>query len=440
MREQSTFMDEGPNTAPPPRKLRRALRLAGWNVLLLIAGLALIGLAGEAWRRATVPFASSHQPKVFVPGVGRMLSPNTRIRGTNQLEYWTVSHTNSLGFLDREPPSPKRAAESCHITVIGDSFVEAVHVPIADKLHVRLEEMAARELPALDVTTSAFGKGGTGQVNQLAFYDEYVRPLRPELVVLVFVQNDYRENFPLWTALFKGLDPDHLPYVSAARTEDGGFRLRPPDPDWRRFMLPRRFGTPLENQVLYTSWFWSWLRAHQLNSPLFDPFLERRIRGEAMARVWRLELLSRRSAYAPLLEEWRPCREWPCDSGRRMEIRPKFRQLAKNENASPFTTEALAFTAFALDEFKKRTARDGAALVILATHTMSRLSGKLAQLNKMASERRIPVINQGDHIRRQGAELLDAQWAHDSHWNHAGHQWAAEALLEYLRRNRDVCD
>ena len=123
-----------------------------------------------------------------------------------------------------------------------------------------------------------------------------------------------------------------------------------------------------------------------------------------------------------------------------MEIRPKFRQLAKNEHASPFATEALAFTAFALDEFKKRTARDGAALVILATHTMSRLSGRLAQLNKMASERRIPVIDQGDHIRRQGAELLDAQWAHDSHWNHAGHQWAAEALLEYLRRNRDVCD
>ena len=35
-----------------------------------------------------------------------------------------------------------------------------------------------------------------------------------------------------------GPDPEHLPYVSAARAEDGGFRLRPPDPDWRRFMLP----------------------------------------------------------------------------------------------------------------------------------------------------------------------------------------------------------
>ena len=57
-------------TPPSPRKLRRALRLAGWNALLLIAGLALIGLAGEAWLRWTTPFVSKYRPLVFVPGVG----------------------------------------------------------------------------------------------------------------------------------------------------------------------------------------------------------------------------------------------------------------------------------------------------------------------------------------------------------------------------------
>ena len=148
----------------PPRKFRRALRLAGWNALLIIAGLALIGLAGEAWLRSTMPFVASHAPTVFVPDVGMLRRPHTEIRWTNGLDFWTVSRTNHLGFLDREPPNPEQAAESCHITMIGDSFVEAKDVPIADKFHVRLEEMAARELPRLDVTTSAFGMGGTGQI------------------------------------------------------------------------------------------------------------------------------------------------------------------------------------------------------------------------------------------------------------------------------------
>ena len=43
-------------------------------------------------------------------------------------------------------------------------------------------------------------------------------------------------------------------------------------------------------------------------------------------------------------------------------------------------------------------------------------------------------------VDRQGAELRDAQWAHDGHWNPTGYRWATEALLEYLKRNQDVCE
>ena len=60
-------------------------------------------------------------------------------------------------------------------------------------------------------------------------------------------------------------------------------------------------------------------------------------------------------------------------------------------------------------------------------------------MSEMAAERGIPVIDQGDYIRRQGAELHDANWAHDAHWNPTGHRWAAEALLEYLSGTEGVC-
>ena len=60
-------------------------------------------------------------------------------------------------------------------------------------------------------------------------------------------------------------------------------------------------------------------------------------------------------------------------------------------------------------------------------------------MNELAAERRIPVIDQADVIYSQGADLRDAGWAHDDHWNPTGHRWAAEALLAYLKRNQDVC-
>ncbi len=434
--------DEGrPRRMMVPPKLRRALRVVGWNALLLMAGLALIWVGGEAWVRSTVPFTSVHWPTVFVPGVGVLLRPDTEIRWTNGLDFWTVSRTNSLGFLDREPPSPERAAESCHVTMIGDSFVEARQVAIPEKFHVRLEEMAAREFPHLDMTTSAFGMGGIGQIAQLPFYDEYARRLRPRLIVLVFVPNDYFNNFPLWISLRVGPDPEHLRYVSAVRAEDGSFRLRPPDPEYQRFKLPRRSdpqvatlsrerrGRGALNACVAHSGFLGWLCFKR--ALLF----ERNVHAHANRVVW-AELLRRRPAYAPLLEE---------RFGIDVPNLPSFFAWVadgrgREGNDSPFYEEALAFTAFGLDEFKDRAARDGAALVILATHRTHRFGGvPFAHVTEMAAERGIPVIDQGDVIHSQGAELRDARWAHDDHWNPTGHRWAAEALLEYLKQNQDVC-
>lgn len=51
--------------------------------------------------------------------------------------------------------------------MIGGSFVEAKEVPIADKFHVLLEALVIRQLSHLNITTSAFGRGGTDQIEQL---------------------------------------------------------------------------------------------------------------------------------------------------------------------------------------------------------------------------------------------------------------------------------
>ena len=133
--------------------------MVGWNVLFLGLGAALIFIDWEAWFHMRVPFTEVRQPTRFVPGVGVLNEPGAEVRWTRQRRnFWVAQRANRWGFLDREPPAPEQAARTCHIAFIGDSFVEAREVPVADKFHVRLEELAARALPRLNITTSAYGR------------------------------------------------------------------------------------------------------------------------------------------------------------------------------------------------------------------------------------------------------------------------------------------
>ena len=352
----------------------------------------------------------------FVPKVGWMIKPNSEVRATNRLDFWTVSRTNSDGFLDRESIPPERAAASCHIALIGDSFVVAEEVPIADKSHVRLEALAARALPELDITTAAFGLGGTGQLNQLPLYDEFARRLRPKVVVLAFVLNDFTDNTSVLKSLLSAWDPDRMPWVSARRDADDRMKLLPPDPDgWR--LRPQRY---LVKRMLSAAAQYSY----------FATWLDARLK---VARIgWNsydgVEELRHRPGYESLLGGWQPT---PGQA-----IKPIFNQ----KDLPPFFEAALDFTAFGLDQFKQRADRDGASLVILSTHMMgTRGNPAYERMNALATARGIPVIDQYDYIRRQGAEIKDACWQHDFHWNAAGHQWTAEALLEYLKQNPAIC-
>lgn len=393
---------------------RRLLRLLGWNALVLGAGVLLVAAAAEAWLR-TASFPITVQPRVWVPNVGSMYRPHTwsYIRKD---DFEQRSRSNSLGFLDREPPTPESAAESCHIAMIGDSFVAARQVPIAAKFHVRLQELAARATPALDVTTAAYGVDGTGQINQLPLYEEYARHLAPKLIVLVFVANDYIDNSRIKYMLrFRTVK---CRWACATRDEDGTFALLSPS-SVRTFAIDDVVGS--------NSYLLEWLRQIYHRSvapartpyPLFAAAVDEAVhaRQSAVGDVgdYYAGLYSELAAYVP-----------PAEGLIKMVLR---------DPESAIYREGMALTAFALDEFKKRATRDGARLVILRAE-----APEGAPIMEMAAERGIPIIHLADYVRRQGGRMQDARWPKDRHWNPVGHQWAAEALLEYLARNRHVCE
>ena len=417
----------------PPRagRRRRALRVVGWNVLVAVSGLALAAGGAELSLRLVWPFAHSTSPLAFVPGVGLVVQPGAEVRHTDLREFWTVQRANGLGFLDREPIDPRRAAESCHIAMFGDSFVAAHEVPIADKFHVRLEELAARALPGLDVTTSAWGIQGIGQIAQLPLYDAYARRMEPDIVVLVFVANDYRDNSALAIGWRHAVDPDLIPYATAARSADGAMTLRPPESRGGKSMIGARNAVPLPRplpplptRVIEGLEPHSWL-VRYLWRRLYLP------RPGASADRWTghrerwIETLRRRPHYAWILPgESAETREWAASRFLPMGL-PRVHEYVSG------------FTAFALDLFKARADGDGAALVVFATPDAKNWAG--GALEAMARERGIPVIDLHDYVARQGRDVGESHFAHDGHWNATGHLWAAEALLEWLARNRRAC-
>lgn len=414
---------------PPPRRTYGALRWIGWNAFLLSVGLALVVGIAEVWLRVTTPIMDPTAPSIFISKVGLILKPNAEVRATNRVDYWTISQTNSLGFLDREPLNPQHASASCHITMIGDSFVEARQVPVAEKFHVRLEALATRHLPHSNITTSAFGSNSTGQINQLPYYDEFARHLHPKLIVLVFVSNDFVENSPILAPLTVGFDAYHPPFAMAVRDENGTITVRPPSPDFETFWLLRhdspRFAS-VKDWLVQKFYLVSMIKTKELtgrlkrfvwgiNKPKLTPL------NRSSILAWE-ELLRRYPHYATLLDEWSP------STRAHLYIPPVFE-------------DATELTGFALDQFKTRAGHDGAQLVILSTTEMgTRGSNRFDRLSALADAKEIPVINQYDYILRQDADPADAHWEHDFHWNPTGHQWAAEALLEYLKQHPEICD
>ena len=419
-------MDGAGQPLRPP--LRRILRLLGWNALILLVGIVLAAAGAEACLRITdprPPFGETRLPVRLVPGVGITRPPHAEVLHARRARFRQLSRANSLGFVDREPPHPRRAAESCHVTLIGDSFVEALEVPVADKVQVRLEELASRNLPALDVTTSAFGHRATAQINQLAFYDAFARGLSPDVVVLVVVRNDFQDNSLALMSWWRGFHPDYPPWFYARPGPDGEMEFVPPAPSLEELQAARVFWKGEGASDVETA-----IRARSRLADWIWRTLERRVtaaEAEKNLRA-RAQWLSRHH-FPTFMHGWSASRgEW---------------ELLLEENPPPVFREALTTTAFALGQFRERAERDGAALVILTTHP---LGGKgnpwfdLLHEAVTAAGGGIPIISQHDHIIARGGAIADAYYPDDGHWNVVGHYWAAEAILDWLKRNPEVCD
>ena len=178
-----------------------------------------------------------------------------------------------------------------------------------------------------------------------------------------------------------------------------------------------RLETALRARSRLADWFWRTLAERG----------QSRLIRERLARA---EWLSARPAHAAFMEGW--------ETGGHF-----LRALFLEETPPPVWREALEVMGFALEQFRERAERDGAELIILATHRLGGEGSPYFELLRQIAAGiggGIPVISQHDHIIAMGGKVADAHFAHDTHWTSAGHRWAAEAILEWLKANPGACD
>ena len=407
-------------------------RIPWTNVLLALGSLALSLLALEVWVSLRQPFAVTASPRRFDARVGHTYEPHAETRWTDYYEYAVTQPANTLGFLDREPPGPKAPA-TFRVLVLGDSFVEARQVPIAKKMHVLLEGMLARRFPDRRFETMALGYSGAGTATELAYYETFGRAFQPDLVVLVFVHNDFFDDSPLLGAL-AGWHPDHPPWpLFDVDADGGGFHRVGPDPDFVRHRL--QVGFPAIGAVPdFAFGFRDRFASIRLVEWAFDA-LDRRwrwtSRREARLVALRLEELRKDERFRGKLEGW----HYPDDLDHN--------EMFFAKEMPPVFEDAEAITDHVVGLFAEAAKRDGFRMLIAAIPPCSETPwwgrrhrelvdrGMLVRLERIAARHGLPLLDLAPAFARRG-DLRAAHWRHDPHWSPTGHRWAAEAITELL--------
>ena len=219
-------------------------------------------------------------------------------------------------MLDRPMRGPK-APGTCRILFVGDSFVEAAQVPIEAKLQSVIEKLARSRADLPPIEAAAVGYSGTGQSAQLPLYERIGRRFEADLIVLVFVSNDFADNSAAFAAMTHGWHPRHPPRVFFVPDgETGGFARVPIDPQWRAHAFAEtapavagagaRARAAIDARLAATSRLYAFVRSHM--TVLFPA------RAPDARREARVEWLAGLDGYAGALDGWDRAR-FPDPSG-----------------------------------------------------------------------------------------------------------------------------
>jgi hypothetical protein len=173
-----------------------ALLVGSTIVLLLLAegGLRLLGFL--PWNR--VPDRT----------IGSVLVPGSRYRWRG--EGASEGRINAAGWRDHDY-TESRPPGTTRLLFLGDSFVEAFHVPLDSTFHKRLERILNARAPrGRHYEALALAQSGIGTTIEYLMYRRWGVRYDPDVVAVVLFLNDFGDNW------FHGPSQAELPFFTAA--------------------------------------------------------------------------------------------------------------------------------------------------------------------------------------------------------------------------------
>ena len=197
-------------------KSKKSLRK---KLLLVLFGLLMGLFMSEAFLRVI----GYSYPIFYTTDYDRGFSLRPGMAGHYQREGGSYVRINSDGLRDREHVKAK-PPNTVRIAVLGDSFVEAMHVPMEQTFWWLLERklQECNRFPGKRVEVINFGVSGYGTAQELMTLRQKVWDYSPDIVLLAFTTlNDIYDNS---RPLSKSEEVPYFIYHNGALEYDPSFR------------------------------------------------------------------------------------------------------------------------------------------------------------------------------------------------------------------------
>lgn len=395
----------------------------------------------------------------FSPGIYRYdestglntLKPDRRFYNIRDC-FKNLVKINSSGFHDSKFRE-KKAANVFRIVVLGDSFVESLQVPIEKTFHKVLEKkLNSRQGRHKMFEVYSYGMSGNGTFLNYLYLRNYALKYRPDLVVDAFlVGNDLRNDSRELTSLYgkqtgDKADPQALPILNdQGRVDFPASVANFPSPEVRS-----RPGQSAFMRIASRSAFFTWLYPRYQTARLKVYYLVRGIKAapgnnqNEAARIGGSADGKKSGKEIEIAATPQPGdREGDKKRDTGLDRVPVDEQVYL-DRYPPLWNDAWQTERELLCEIRALSEKVGARFLLVSLAESTRITRQSRGpgldydkpervLTKICGEHDISYLPLLPVFReRFKGENKAASFPCDGHWNETGHQWAGEAIFEFL--------